>query len=330
MERLEITAKNYVAEELAIHMARYSFVKKLVKGKKILDLACGEGYGSFLMKKWGGESTTVIGVDISKEAIEKAKTNFSLESSITFISCNAENLPFNSEQFDLIVSFETIEHVEHPQKFLSEIKRVLKKDGALVLSCPNDYYYEKHYVNFNYQYHLAKYSFNDFKNILQKCGITVSSFYFGLKIDGFVNLNQKKLEEKTTTNYLEAISGSNTGIIESILIPKNINFCYEDALYYIAVCNCNLPLIETPVIYPCIAQYDKTIFINYQNILNDNEDKNNILDKTKRKLKLEEEKNRLLFEQSTKIYNELLSIKSSKLFKLLSTYWKAKDFFKKN
>lgn len=107
MERLEITAKNYVAEELAIHMARYSFVKKLVKGKKILDLACGEGYGSFLMKKWGGESTTVIGVDISKEAIEKAKTNFSLESSITFLSCNAENLPFNSEQFDLIVSFET-------------------------------------------------------------------------------------------------------------------------------------------------------------------------------------------------------------------------------
>ena len=65
IERLDISEKNkYSATEASIHLTRYLTAKKFIQGKTVLDIACGEGYGSYLMKKWGAK--TVQGVDIDQ------------------------------------------------------------------------------------------------------------------------------------------------------------------------------------------------------------------------------------------------------------------------
>src|SRR3990167_3806200 len=91
------------------HWQRYKWIK--LKGKKILDCSCGTGYGSGLL----AQNNEVTGVDISEEAIEFAKQHFTAE----FKVGNAEQLEFEDESFDAVVSFETIEHLDNPYKFLS-------------------------------------------------------------------------------------------------------------------------------------------------------------------------------------------------------------------
>lgn len=86
-------------------------------------MASGEGYGSYLLKKWGAKK--VIGIDVDEETVKTADSIFTSEG-VEFQCHTAEKLPFPDYYFDMIVSFETIEHLEHPEKFLKEVKRTLK------------------------------------------------------------------------------------------------------------------------------------------------------------------------------------------------------------
>ncbi|MGC8889892.1 MAG: methyltransferase domain-containing protein [bacterium] len=115
------------------HINRYKFAKELVKGMSVLDVACGEGYGSNMLAETAKE---VIGVDISKETIEQARRKY-VKKNLCFKVMNAEELSFEDSYFDIVVSFETIEHLERPYKFLKEIKRVLKDGGLFIVSTPN-------------------------------------------------------------------------------------------------------------------------------------------------------------------------------------------------
>ena len=114
------------------HWQRYQWVAYRCKGKKILDISCGTGYGSELIAENGGE---VTGVDISQEAIDFAKSHFKKP---VFQIGNAEKLDFPDETFDIVVSFETIEHLDNPMSFINEVSRVLKKDGEFVGSIPRE------------------------------------------------------------------------------------------------------------------------------------------------------------------------------------------------
>ena len=156
MERLDFTGNmKYNAEEAAIHLGRYLLAKPYVKGKRVLDAACGEGYGSRLMKDWG--ASEVIGIDISEEGIEKAKKLFS-EDNLHFLVHAVEMLPFSNDSFDLVISLETIEHLDKPEAFLKEITRVLKPGGTVIMSCPNDAYYARMDENYINPYHKKRYS----------------------------------------------------------------------------------------------------------------------------------------------------------------------------
>jgi O-antigen biosynthesis protein len=114
------------------HMERYKFVlMKLNNNKKVLDIACGEGYGSNFLSK----NHNVVGVDISDEAVNWAKSKY---------ACN--NLKFEQgdatkygkkDQFDVIVSFETIEHVSAYKDVIKNFYKLLKSDGMLYISSPN-------------------------------------------------------------------------------------------------------------------------------------------------------------------------------------------------
>ncbi len=103
------------------------------KNKRVLEIGCGAGGGTLYLKSIL-EPKEIIGVDISKTAVEKAqKKGINAHT----INVSEEKLPFKNETFDLVVTFEVIEHVFDTGAFIEEINRVLKPGGTLFISTPN-------------------------------------------------------------------------------------------------------------------------------------------------------------------------------------------------
>lgn len=117
------------------HASRYAFALPLVEGKSVLDIACGTGYGLGLLRS---KAKFVTGVDIDAEAAKEALGECGDNASV--LLGNGLGLPFADAQFDVITSFETLEHLHERSSFLAELWRVLKPGGALVLSTPNANY----------------------------------------------------------------------------------------------------------------------------------------------------------------------------------------------
>jgi SAM-dependent methyltransferase len=113
------------------HVYRYAFACRFVRGKQVLDIACGEGYGAAALQKAG--AVRVIGVDISEEACRHARDRYGIETR----QGSAESIPLSAGSVDMVVSFETIEHVREPGLFLDECRRVLAPGGGLIISTPN-------------------------------------------------------------------------------------------------------------------------------------------------------------------------------------------------
>ncbi len=146
------------------HYQRYVSVQKLVRDKVILDAACGEGYGSEILSR---TAAYVNGIDISEETVERARLKYGERENLSFISGSIDRLPFEDGSIDVVVSFETIEHVgeELQDQFLKEIKRVLKPDGFVVMSTPNKAIYSDlfHYKN---EFHVREFYRDEFVNFL--------------------------------------------------------------------------------------------------------------------------------------------------------------------
>ena len=113
------------------HVYRYRFAADYVRGKRVLDIACGEGYGTASLVKSGAAG--VIGVDVSPEACEHARRKYGIDTRVG----DAQSIPVADAAVDVVVSFETIEHVKDPAKFLAECRRVLAPGGTFVISTPN-------------------------------------------------------------------------------------------------------------------------------------------------------------------------------------------------
>lgn len=120
-------------DTLRIHLERYQFAAQHAQGASILDMACGCGYGSFLLAQQHPDKQ-VTGVDLDPAAIAYAQQHYQLDN-LQFICANAEQ--FSSEQsFDTIVSLETIEHLPNPTKLASNQVRLLSATGRLIASVP--------------------------------------------------------------------------------------------------------------------------------------------------------------------------------------------------
>jgi len=116
------------------HIARYESIGKVAKGKVVLDIASGSGYGTALIAK---QAKKVFGVDVLEGAIEYAKEHYGAPN-IEYLHGDGVKIPLETASVDLVVSFETIEHIKDYVTFMKEVKRVLKPDGLLLLSTPND------------------------------------------------------------------------------------------------------------------------------------------------------------------------------------------------
>ncbi len=121
--------------EYQMHINRYIFASGFVQDRVVLDVACGAGTGSkYLVSKGARE---VIGVDIAEDSIKQAKIWNEGGNGVEFVLSDAESLPFPSHSFDVVVSFETIEHLKELERFLFECRRVIKKGGIFICSTPN-------------------------------------------------------------------------------------------------------------------------------------------------------------------------------------------------
>jgi Methylase involved in ubiquinone/menaquinone biosynthesis len=117
------------------HAARYVFTFPYIENKTVLDIACGTGYGLGLLKQ---KAKHVTGVDVDIEAAKKAGIECNEKTAV--LLADGLNLPFEDESFEVITSFETLEHLHERPRFLSELKRVLCENGVLILSTPNANY----------------------------------------------------------------------------------------------------------------------------------------------------------------------------------------------
>jgi SAM-dependent methyltransferase len=114
------------------HEARYVFAGSFVKDRVVLDVACGTGIGTHYLLQAGARSC--LGLDIDRAATDYAKAAYR---GCQFAQCDAMNLCVPDSSIDVVVSFETIEHLRDQLRFLSECKRVLRLGGILVCSTPN-------------------------------------------------------------------------------------------------------------------------------------------------------------------------------------------------
>jgi len=157
-ERLETFVFN---ENMVEHLHRYSMATRYVQKKVVLDIACGEGYGTNLLSE---AAAFVFGVDISSEIISAATDKYR-RGNISFLQGSADKIPVKSGIIDVVVSFETIEHHDRHEEMLLEIKRVLKPAGILIMSSPDKRYYTDE-TRYNNPFHVKELYANQFRELI--------------------------------------------------------------------------------------------------------------------------------------------------------------------
>lgn len=127
------------------HLHRYALAHLLSSGKRVLDVACGEGYGAHLLAE---RAISVVGVDLDANVVAHAQIKYNLPN-LSFLQGDCASLPLYDNSVDLVVCFETLEHHAEHEEMMSEICRVLSPNGVLIISTPDRRHYsdERNYVN---------------------------------------------------------------------------------------------------------------------------------------------------------------------------------------
>ncbi|KQT11745.1 hypothetical protein ASG40_06885 [Methylobacterium sp. Leaf399] len=158
------------------HLHRYLACSDLVRGKRVLDVACGEGYGTALLAQSG--ASEMFGVDVSPQVVDHAVRTHGQWA--TFSVGDALNLPFGDGSVDVVVSFETIEHLSDQRLFVSEVDRVLARDGIFICSTPNRDVYSYARGGVPNPFHIEEMNLDQFRAMLAKHFPTIA--FFGQEI----------------------------------------------------------------------------------------------------------------------------------------------------
>jgi len=224
---------------------RYAFAAPLVAGKRVLDAACGEGYGSHLLARHAAE---VTGVDISAEAIAHARARYGGSANLRFEQGDASDLGFADARFDAIISFETLEHLAAHEQLLAGFARVLADDGLLLISSPDKRTYSEQ-AGFRNEFHVRELYREELEVLLAR--------HFA-----HVRLYAQKLLFQSVLWALDeapgaAVASTATGVGASV----EPGLAYAP-MYYIAVCS-RQPL---PSMLPAVSLFgdrEESVYAHY-------------------------------------------------------------------
>lgn len=210
------------------HLLRYFFASQYSKKQTVLDAGCGAGYGSYILATLG-KASQVIGVDISKDAINYASQLYK-QKNISFLTSDIRQLTeISNNSIDLAVSFEVIEHIKEQNEFLREIKRILSKNGIMIVSTPNTLTYPK-----GNKYHEKELDPNSFKKLLktkfknvylysQKFFLSAELSLFKHKNNtGSLRFNSENFGITTVTNFKNSIGLSNAEYLVAVCSDSEI------------------------------------------------------------------------------------------------------------
>ena len=168
---MKFTGERFVPERvpeqmILEHLHRYHLAARLAAGREVLDAACGAGYGSAIL---AAQAVRVTGLDLSAETVAYASERYQSVTNVQYVQGSIAELPFADASFDMVVSFETIEHVpeELQYRFRSEIRRVLRPGGLLVMSSPDKHTYSE-LLHFDNEFHVREMYAPEFASFLQE------------------------------------------------------------------------------------------------------------------------------------------------------------------
>jgi len=230
---LDFTGERFVpgvpGEIVYEHVHRYAFARRFAVGRRVLDAACGEGYGSALLAHVAGH---VTGVDLDVATIEHARSKYALPN-LRFSASSVTALPLEAESVDLVVSFETIEHLpaDDQPAMLAEFARVLAPDGLLLISSPNrpEYSERRDYRN---PFHLHELDGDELRRALAVRFPAMRWFRQRMWLGSM-------LRAESSRGGAELWNGSSAGIVEADPLP---------AMYFVVLAarsEAALPSIET-------------------------------------------------------------------------------------
>lgn len=164
---MDFTGERYVPNvggSIALeHWHRYLLAREFARDKDVLDIACGEGYGSSIL---ADGARSVVGVDVDDAAVRHATSAYSREN-LKFLKGDCSAIPLGDASVDCVISFETLEHHDQHEEMLREIKRVLRPSGVLVISTPDRFEYSDR-PNFKNSFHVKELYRPEFEDLLAK------------------------------------------------------------------------------------------------------------------------------------------------------------------
>ena len=158
--RMDALLDHFPSVRRFFHLARYDFASDFCMDKRVADIACGTGYGSHMLSRLGSASE-VLGVDLDSRTIEYAQRRYG-SPTVTFQQGDACHTKLPDESFDVVTSFETIEHVPLDEDLINEFHRLLTPNGKLIVSTPNEWPLE------TAEFHVRSYSHAQFIDVLSR------------------------------------------------------------------------------------------------------------------------------------------------------------------
>lgn len=215
-ERLETFIYSRDAIE---HLHRYAIVNDYIANKVVLDIACGEGYGSNSIAE---KAKLVYGVDIDAVTVANAAKKYKKDN-LKFSVGDAIKIPFEDASIDVVVSFETIEHHDKHDEMMAEIKRVLKPEGLVIISTPDKHYYSD-VPNFKNKFHVKELYKDEFSkligNYFNHHQLVTQGYYDGISV---IQEDQPTFSLPVFTGDYSQIFKKETNPLYVIAIASNTN-----------------------------------------------------------------------------------------------------------
>jgi SAM-dependent methyltransferase len=251
---LEFTGERFtpecVREIWYEHYHRYAFAQPIARGRRVLDAACGEGYGSALV---ASAAASVLGLDVSGQAIAHARARY-VQPKLRFDQADVtalDHLPAAS--FDLILSFETLEHLHAQETMLQGFRRLLAPGGLLLVSTPD----KRNYTDipqFHNEHHVRELYREEFESLL--AGIFPHRRLFAQKLLFQSSLWALDVEEGRPAAATLSREGS---LSEGLAYPP---------LYYIAACAME-PLPVLPAVH-LFGDAEESVYAHYNHEIRKN------------------------------------------------------------